>query len=157
MIFAKWKSERVDKLLKSLQWSPVHLCILVRPICQSGFILHHLCIFQLRGLSSALFDAHVPPITGLWYTRFPLMLHSSASLPLTTTSHPSSSATSSENCPRLPCSVTFRLGLFCLCQSPLVSSWGPEARKWGIWLGACWILYTNNPLSSSAAHHFRKL
>ena len=51
----------------------------------------------------------------------------------------------------------FRLGLFCHCQSPLVSSWGPEARKPGIWLGACWILCSTNPLSSSVVHHFRKL
>ena len=109
----------------------VYLRILVWPICQSGFILPHLCIFQLRGLSS-LIDAHVAPITGLWHTWFPLMLHSSASLPLTTTSDLSSSATCSENCSRLPCSVTFCLGLFCHCLSPLVSSWGPEARNWEI-------------------------
>ena len=114
----------------------MHLRILVWPICQSGFILHHLCIFQLRGLSSTLFDAHMPPITGLRHTWFPLMLHSSASLPLTTTSHLSSSATSSENCPRLPCSVSSALASSAIA-SPLwslagVQKQGSRGFGWGL-------------------------
>ena len=69
-------------------------------------------------------------------TQFPLMLPSSASFPLTTTpSNLSSSATSSGSCPRLPCSVTFCLGLLGHCQAPLVSTWGQQQGSGGFGWG----------------------